>query len=181
DRVIYLLRKELGVNISQNLAIRMLEQYRRERGYLYTGATLTNIPWIFAYMADSQSLFGQLLLDDDLIKAVSAEVPAASIDEYSRVSSKVDESGRKEYFDLNMCFVKHRFRKDSLEGELTEGMEMLVSTERKGKAIDIYTKSIVFNRQYFQRLIALPEDHPHRDRSLVEAARRVLGDLLPAG
>ncbi|EPI1374170.1 hypothetical protein ACS4RM_005015, partial [Pseudomonas aeruginosa] len=44
DRVIYLLRKELGVNISQNLAIRMLEQYRRERGYLYTGATLTNIP-----------------------------------------------------------------------------------------------------------------------------------------
>ncbi|HBO3826025.1 TPA: hypothetical protein L4T19_006382 [Pseudomonas aeruginosa] len=181
DRVIYLLRKELGVNISQNLAIRMLEQYRRERGYLYTGATLTNIPWIFAYMADSQSLFGQLLLDDDLVKAVSAEVPAASVDKYGRVSSKVDESGRKEYFDLNMCFVKHRFRKDSLEGELTEGMEMLVSTERKGKAIDIYTKSIVFNRQYFQRLIALPEDHPHRDSGLVEAARRVLGDLLPAG
>ena len=115
DRVIYLLRKELGVNISQNLAIRMLEQYRRERGYLYTGATLTNIPWIFAYMADSQSLFGQLLLDDDLVKAVSAEVPAASVDKYGRVSSKVDESGRKEYFDLNMCFVKHRFRKDSLE------------------------------------------------------------------
>ncbi|HBO2865828.1 TPA: hypothetical protein N0J74_005325 [Pseudomonas aeruginosa] len=181
DRVVYLLRKELGVNISQNLAIRMLEQYRREKGYLYTGATLTNIPWVFAYMADSQSLFGQLLLDDDLVKAVSAEVPAASVDKYGRVSSKVDESGRKEYFDLNMCFVKHRFRKDSLEGELTEGMEMLVSTERKGKAIDIYTKSIVFNRQYFQRLIALPEDHPHRDSGLVEAARRVLGDLLPAG
>ncbi|MEI9185376.1 hypothetical protein RI659_29925, partial [Pseudomonas aeruginosa] len=37
------------------------------------------------------------------------------------------------------------------------------------------------NRQYFQRLIALPEDHPHRDSGLVEAARRVLGDLLPAG
>ncbi|HHH9391422.1 TPA: hypothetical protein ACP319_006378, partial [Pseudomonas aeruginosa] len=32
DRVVYLLRKELGVNISQNLAIRMLEQYRREKG-----------------------------------------------------------------------------------------------------------------------------------------------------
>lgn len=37
DRVIYLLRKELGVNISQNLAIRMLEQYRRERISLYWG------------------------------------------------------------------------------------------------------------------------------------------------
>ncbi|MGK7030921.1 hypothetical protein N1Z36_00034120 [Pseudomonas aeruginosa] len=151
-----------------------------ERISLYWGNP-DQYPWIFAYMADSQSLFGQLLLDDDLVKAVSAEVPAASVDKYGRVSSKVDESGRKEYFDLNMCFVKHRFRKDSLEGELTEGMEMLVSTERKGKAIDIYTKSIVFNRQYFQRLIALPEDHPHRDSGLVEAARRVLGDLLPAG
>lgn len=48
-----------------------------------------------------------------------------------------------------MCFVKYWFCKDSFEGELIEGMEMLVFIEWKGKVIDIYMKLIVFNCQYF--------------------------------
>lgn len=54
----------------------MLQRYKGERGYLYTGATLRNVPWIFAYMSDATRLFGQKVIGNaELVKAIAAEVP----------------------------------------------------------------------------------------------------------
>jgi len=48
DHVVYLLQKETGIQFSPELLKQMLETYRSARGYLYYGATLQNVPWIFA-------------------------------------------------------------------------------------------------------------------------------------
>ena len=59
DRVVYILEKETQLVLSENALRGMLQRYKGERGYLYTGATLRNVPWIFAYMSDATRLFGQ--------------------------------------------------------------------------------------------------------------------------
>jgi hypothetical protein len=180
DRVIYLLQKETGLGISYNLAKRMLEQYRREQGHLYTGATLTNIPWVFAYMADAQSLFGQRFDDEELKSLVLSQVEGASFTEDNRVVAKESEGGKKNYFDLDVCYLKHRIKKDNEESGLIETMEMVVSTAKAGKIVDIHKRIIKFDYQYFQNLISLPSQDSRRNLKLVELAREVLGDLLPS-
>lgn len=57
DRIIYLLKVTTGIQISPNLAEKMLISYLSTKGYYYTGADLRNIPWIFAYQSNSQSLY----------------------------------------------------------------------------------------------------------------------------
>lgn len=46
DRVVYILEKETQLVLSENALRGMLQRYKGERGYLYTGATLRNVPWI---------------------------------------------------------------------------------------------------------------------------------------
>lgn len=72
-----------------------------ERGYLYTGATLRNVPWIFAYMSDATRLFGQKVSGNaELVKAIAAEVPGAEISSTGRLESKKVPGSKAAYFDL---------------------------------------------------------------------------------
>lgn len=179
DRVLYWLEKETGIRYSRHRVKAMLERYRAGQGYLYTGATLLNIPWIFAYMTDSQPLFGQHVgRDTPLAAAIRAAIPAAEVDDDGRVVSKLDESGNKAgYFDLDVCFIHHRFRHPSEDAALEESMTMVVSTVMRSENKRIYEQAIVFDHDRFQRLIGLPVDHPNRRWGQVELARDVLGDL----
>lgn len=180
DRVIYLLRKQTGIAISRNLAEKMLRTYRNEQGYLYTGATLINVPWIFAYMADSQSLYHQLIADNtQLIAAVSRHVPAAEISDEGRVVSKTFPDGSKRFFMLDVCFIHHRQHRESEETGLVETMTMVISTENVGETVEIFKQRIAFDHHYFQNLVNLPDERAKRRPELNALAKAVLGDLIP--
>lgn len=178
DRVNYLLRRHTGIAFSKNLLRKMLSKYRSEEGYLYTGATLMNVPWIFAYMADSQSLFNQNIGGNpELAEAVLKHVPAANIDPTGRVVPRTFPDGNKRFFNLEVCFIHHRQQRDSEEGGLTETMKMVVSTEANGEIKEIHKKTITFDYQHFQNLINMPEGKGRRQPELVDLAREVLGDI----
>lgn len=178
DRVLYLVRKETGITFSRKLVKNMLVKYRAEEGYLYTGATLMNVPWIFAYMADSHSLFNQRVdANEELTQAILEKVPAAAINDDGRVVSRVFPDGKKRFFDLGICFIHHRLSKDKEDGGLTETMTMVVSTAENGEFKDVYRKTITFDHQHFQNLINLPDDRARRQTDLIELAHEVLGDL----
>ncbi len=178
DRVCYLLGKHTGIVFSRNLLRKMLQTYRSEEGYLYTGATLMNVPWIFAYMADSQSLFGQRVGGNhELVEAIRRHVPAADIDGDGRVVPRAFPDGEKRYFSLNVCFIHHRQRRNGMDGALVETMKMIVSTEADGKVREIHRETLTFDHQHFRNLINLPDGKGRRRLELVELAREVLGDL----
>ena len=91
DHVITIFQQETGISPDPKLLDHMLDTYRRERGYLYMGATMLNVPWIFAYMTDSQSLVFQHVKDNpELVEAIEAHVPDAEVQDGQIRPKKAD-------------------------------------------------------------------------------------------
>lgn len=174
DRVIYLLQKQTGIRFSYNLVRKMLKKYRDTKGHLYMGASLINIPWIFAYMTDSQSLFMQNVSGNpELTKAIEDTIPTAYILD-GRVMAR-QSTDKLPFIELNICFIHHHSRTDN--GSWTEQMTMVVSTfpnstERTQRQI-IYQKQIVFDHAYFQNLRQF-DDTTYRQWHWVKMAQEIL-------
>lgn len=177
DRVEYILRKQTGIRFSRAKLKSMLETYRETRGHLYTGATVINVPWIFAYMSNATALFKQHVSNNEaLTEAVVQKVGGAQVGVDGRVAN---EPGC--WFDLSVSFIHHRYKKDKEEGGLQESMAMLVTSERKGVLVDVYKQVIEFDHQYFQNLIDQSDGQGYRNMELVALAHEVLGDLIRRG
>ena len=175
DRVVYILEKQTHVVLSPKALRGMLERYKGEQGYLYTGATLRNVPWIFAYMSDATPLFAQKVSgNDELTKAILTRVLEAKIDSNGRL----DTGTKGAFIDLKMSFIRHRILKDNEASGLIESMVLVVSQSLKGDLVDVHKDVITFESRWFERLIQMPADHAYRRMDRVELAREVLGDLL---
>lgn len=180
DRVVYILEKQTGLSFSQKALRGMLQRYRGERGCMYTGASLRNVPWIFAYMSNATDLFGQRVSGNEQLTAeILKQVQGADINGEGRLVSRKQPDGKKApFFDLKVSFIHHRIRADSEEGSLTETMTMVVSLREKWELRDIHRETIEFDHDFFDRLIQLPEGQGQRRLDRVELAREELGDLL---
>ncbi|OLU25480.1 hypothetical protein BVH03_17655 [Pseudomonas sp. PA15(2017)] len=178
DRVVYLLQKQTGVTLSQNALKGMLRRYKGERGFMYTGATLRNVPWIFAYMSDATDLFGQRLIAP-LQEVILASVPGADISADGRVVSQLLPDGTKApFFDLKHCFIHHRVSKTDDDGGLSETMTMVFSLRERQDIREIYRQVLEFDYEEFERLIRIPEGRGTRRMELVSLANEMLGELL---
>jgi hypothetical protein len=179
DRVAYIIEKQTNVVLSDKALRGMLERYKGERGYMYTGATLRNVPWIFAYMSDATALFGQkVAANKALVKAILDRAPGASINENGRVAAKVLPGIKTSFLDLKMSFIRHRFYRDNEAGTLQESMELVVSQSYNRELVDIHKEKIDFDHNWFEHLIQLPADHQNRRMDRVALAREILGSLL---
>lgn len=180
DRVEYILRRQTGIKFSQRALRHMLRSYDGERGHLYMGATLRNVPWIFAYMSDSTGLYGQVIKNEAMRSAILAHVPNATFDDNHRLLARPDARKRR-HFDIAVCFVGHDTVK-SEEGQVYETMKMSVSV-RWDREIDVesfYEEDIVFEYDFFERLLNLSPERAkkNRDMRLVEIASEILGHWL---
>lgn len=179
DRVVYILEKQTQVVLSTKALRGMLERYKGEQGYLYTGATLRNVPWIFAYMSDATPLFAQKVSgNDELTDAILTHVSEAKIDSNGRLGTNALPGTKNAFIDLKMSFIRHRIVKDSEASGLIESMVLVVSQSSKGDLVDVHKEVITFESRWFERLIQMPADHAYRKMDRVELAREVLGDLL---
>lgn len=179
DRVVYILEKQTQVVLSLNALRGMLERYKGEAGFLYTGATLRNVPWIFAYMTDATPLFAQKVKGNtELTDAIGVHVPEAEVDAYGRLNTKGKPGIKGAFIDIKMSFIRHRIAKDNEAVGLLETMELVVSLGRKGGLVDIHNQVITFDPDWFEHLVQLPVDHVNRRMDRVALAREVLGDLI---
>jgi len=179
DRVVYILEKQTQVTLSANTLKGMLERYKGEQGYLYTGATLRNIPWIFAYMADATALFAQRVGENhELATAIHTHVPVAYVDTYGRLRPTPVPGAKDTFIDIKMSFIQHKITKHSEASVLKESVVFVVSHTHKGQVVDFYKQGLTFNPVWFDRLIQMPIDNPNRRMDRVDLAREVLGDLL---
>lgn len=179
DRVVYILERHTQVQLSDNALRGMLERYKGEQGYLYTGATLRNVPWIFAYMSDATPLFAQRVDGNtELTNAIRTQVPAANVDAKGRLGAAPLPGGKSSFIDLKMSFIKHRIVKESEASGLKESMVLVVSHSQKGVLSDVFNQELPFETRWFDNLIQMPDDDPRRRMEKVDLAREVLGDLL---
>ncbi|MBU9819890.1 hypothetical protein J1782_08320 [Rahnella sp. BCC 1045] len=176
DKVIWLLSHSTGVNIDEALAKSMLLQYRREEGWLYSRATLMNIPWVFAYMTDNQGILFKKMRDVKLADELVARSP-----EYLEQTAQhylVKSKNCQSYIELGVYYTKHQ--SEVVDDRLHESMDM-VFTRKVGYAAveEIYRKSVLFDFNYFNNLVNFSDwKSSPKNEQLLQLAQEVLGDLI---
>ena len=168
DRVALVIQKAIGIKITVNLAERMLINYLAEEGFRYKHASLVNIPWIFAYMSDSQSLFGRVVQDENLRTAITDSVPNAVFTNNNQLSVAQSSTGKKEFLDINFCLMHHAIA--PVNREIQESLKLVVSYKDK----DIFEKKIIFDYEQFQSLLAIPDGKGFRNSDLLDLAAKTI-------
>ena len=178
DHVVYVLGIQTRIWLTRKRLEDMLDTYRQMKGFMYMGATLINVPWIFAYMSNSFPLFYQKISDNPmLVREISHSVPQAHIDERGRLTARKSIRGRTPFLGVEAFFAHHDRRISKVTNKLSESMKLVVTVPQSKERMIIYSETIFFDHDFFQRLIC-SEDERHRQPNLVDLARSRLGDLL---
>ncbi|WP_421423931.1 hypothetical protein [Agrobacterium rosae] len=171
DRVVLVLSQDLGIPLSRSLAERMLRVWLAAQGYEYVGAHLRNVPWMIAYFAKSESLFGQKVDGiEELVQAIEARLPQATVSQDGRL-----EKGTA-FYDLQLACLDHVVRRTD-DHQIDESFIMRVSDFTKAKlpgdAATVFEKHITFDTLRFERLMATPPERARRNQDLLDIAARV--------
>lgn len=174
DRIVYVLRDDFGFPFSLPFAEKMLDHWFSAKGYLYMGAHLRNLPWMIAYFGPAHSLYGQFIASNtELATAISQQVSGTKITDKGQLT----KDGTA-WFKLHLQCLHHRIKKGSHEGLLQEQLTLRVQdftkTNLPGKAPTIYSKTIAFEPERFERLLLTsPEGgKTTRNQALLDIANR---------
>lgn len=179
DHVVALLKQDTGILFSEKLLGGMLERFKAERGYLYPGTTVLNIPWMFAYFSDSNSLWWQYCRDrsglpneiSTALPHVQRETGGDSQSPTTRFIPRSNVRSTQGWEEMAFHFTKHR---RPTTGEGRENMTMVISHGDGSNDRDIAFRLIEFNFEKFQNLTQIGA----RRNNLLALAREKLGDLL---
>ena len=178
DRAIYILSKEIYIKILPPAARRILETYVNGRGWMYSWATLNNLPYVLGHVTWSKSLYGQpILRDSPLYIAISEKCPSVRFISH-RYLKEYDIITRKEqgdYIDLNYCIIDHK--REIINDRNVETMLLNVTDGHDDSAKIIFQKKLVIDEDYFLNLINLPEEKARRSEALLNIASELMPQL----
>jgi len=172
DQVIEILRECTGIGFGKKLVTSMLEEYWAEEGHFYVGATLENIPWIFAYMSNNQKLYGQYIVENSpMAEAIAKYCPSALLVSPEKADSNQNQSNNQKnmvqisakpgnFLDLTFAFLEHRKleRKSKVTGKkrTIELMQLVVWNKRD----NIFETEIVFDTDLWFNIANPQPSHP---------------------
>lgn len=160
DRVIYFIKKTIGIRLSPNGQKDMLKNYKNSRGWLYTGANLMNIPWIFLYQGRARALAGQGIIKEEIQEALIAWNKNITFDKYSQIVFPAEE-----YLDINVSFLDHR---QNMAGEVLDESIAMTITGNHGAVI--HSERIAFDHDHFIRLSKSQNDQYRSPEQIALAA-----------
>lgn len=171
DHVVTVLTHDLGIRLSENLALKMLNSWLNSQAYLYTGAHLRNIPWMIAYHAESFNLYGQDLSGlPELINALRDHVPKAIIED-----GRLTARSKKDWVQIEFATPRHRVIIGDGE-KMTETVQMHVkdftTAATAGDAPTLFRRTITIEPERFESLII--GTGGRRNHRLLHAARQAL-------
>jgi len=170
DHAIRILREDTGVNISRTLAGKLLANYLGTRGYLYAGASVSNTPWMLAYMNPAFSIFGQFLQEEaTLIRNAVAAVPGAIV----QPDGKIWKDGS--FADVGLTFAHHNPR--IVDNRLVETLKLWVLSHeqtRDGNAKIVGRTKFTIRPERFEALISAPAHRQRRNTDLLDIAKACL-------
>ncbi len=120
DSVIHLIQMRAGVQFSKNCIIKMLTAYQASEGWLYKGASEQNIPWTFAYLTLSESLYGQRIYRNEIRQALLCKNPHLTFEQYRLIPTT------GVFFSAEFCFLNHQ--RKVVNHHLTESLTFSIST-----------------------------------------------------
>ena len=175
DQVIYVLEKVMGIQITYKMAKKMLMEYRGNRGYLYYGAHIYNLPWMLLYFSLSQNLYG-----------VNVKKGSSLYEYLSTRNDIVLEDGKYSYakvrgrgwLDLEFAAVHHR--QQIKNDELREYLVFEISTtDKNGVPECVYKEKLTINESWFQNLITSPNAQKYRKSERNQRLLQIAAEELP--
>lgn len=168
DRVIYILSKQAGIKITQNLAKRMLTNYLKQEGWRYRDTTLNNLPWLFAQCSPAINLYGRLLKEDTPVyNAIVEKCPEVV---FEKMNNYIQVKSNNEFINLKFLFYNHQ--KEVTDDHLTETMTFEIFRDRGLDKQDIiYSEKITVDTDYFANLVKYEK---YRNYILLKIARELI-------
>ncbi|AZI15172.1 hypothetical protein [Avibacterium paragallinarum] len=184
DRIIYLLKVTTGIQITPNLAEKMLITYLSSKGQYYTGADLRNTPWIFAYLSNSQSLYQQRISKkyEKATELICALRQSKDIEIIENESSYIITNKPNKFTTIAFCFHSHKvIAKEN--GEIIEKMTYSISEEKDKFDFDdpknplnnvLWTTEIQFDYDFYQKLIFSKKNEDKRQHNYLAIANKLI-------
>ncbi len=152
----YFIRTKVGLDLDDTAIASFLHAFKAEEGHLYRYVTLSNLPYAFLYLADSQSLVGQ-----KLPYFLSKDMPELRpvIREHSKYFY-VAKDGRitredwvKYPADLCIHFRNHQVTREHGFEDREEQFEMVLVEISGKQRNEIYVCHIPFDTEHFMNIV----------------------------
>ncbi len=172
DRVIEILSKSIDICISEGLAESMLKNYLQAEGYLYSGATLMNLPWFFGYVVNAQSLFGRNIVEGSELQLAieekcSSVMLVPSKPKYVKIGKKENQ-----FVNLHFCLIHHT--QTIHEDDLRETIVFWVHQGNGTPPETVYKKIIEVDSSYFSNILSYTHEKSKLDMRLLEIADKLI-------
>lgn len=176
DKIIYIIKKEYGIYVSNNKAIDILEQLNDFEVWYCTAIDEGNIPWVIMYHLNAENLYGKLIrANSPLYNALKKQGIKFEKTPYSNLERFLGVQGNS--FAWTYKITNHR-RKIDENDNLIETFDEVVFEETSKGQVERYKRTIEIDRQYLHNLIHSEKSKNYRNYDLVEQARKVMGEEL---
>lgn len=170
DKVIYLLKKESGIRISNNLAKEMLISFlgngNENAGYLFYYFNKTNFPYVFANMCRDFSLKGRY---------INTETPLYNILKERNVKFSKDGQYLVSFAENPQSYVFSfiHYKIETIEGDTYETVKFCIFDSHRNI---IFEKRIIIDLAYINNLIKM--ENFKRNEELLDIAKELINERL---
>lgn len=178
DQIIYIIKQDSGLYISNERARRMLQSACVRTVWQYPDIDEANIPWILMYICDSQSLFGRYVEEDsqlyNVLKAKEVALEDSDMNGYKRIG-KVNN----QYMNWSYSFGYHS-RTVNQQGYLQEYISPVIVIPDEVEYKEVWKGKLEINHQRFYNLIHSEKSEQYRNQDLIQIAREIMNEDLQA-
>ena len=185
DKVIYMVKQILRMHISHALAKVLLDGYIASDGFMYSWATLYNIPWMLLYMNQPISMSKRVLLPDSPLYGFFSNEEGVSLEEVCKKNGdlygyKIVHGWEKEY---RMDFWRHH--RDIIDDEVIETLRVRIcrreEVAEKTDVIDEWTPVFEYDVEIdevrFLHLLCSKKAEIYKSQGLLDLADEMMPEL----
>jgi hypothetical protein len=141
--VINFIEQPTGITFTDDVVESMLRHFGANRGYEYKAISLYNLPFGFAYMTESQDLWG-CTVDEQIADDIAKKSTNFETSRYRTVKRKKDVKGNS----IRFYFNNHRIGLAELG---KDSMDLVIAEYQGGKSepVIVSTRTMTFNSSYY--------------------------------
>ncbi|EHH1106350.1 hypothetical protein ACSTH7_24960 [Vibrio parahaemolyticus] len=156
DLIDTVIRKSIGLKATESLFVKMVTNFKEEKGHLYRYVTKENLPYAFAYMADSQNLFYASFdttyqSGRELLELFNSNSKWCKAYKYGRIDRKQEVKDKKQFIDLTFHFTD--FDVLEVDEEKYQRFQLVMTEVLDGDSHEILRKEVVFDDHYFMNAV----------------------------
>lgn len=173
----YIIRQDTGIYINPNTAKHIAECYLADKGYMYTWATLYNIPWALLYAAMPLMCYKTLVKkDSETCKALSSMPEVRMSGQDKSKYMLVEKNGG--FLDLKyFCNLHEKIvtENDTLEESI--GFGILKPEKGNEETKILWDERLYINENRFLNLITSEKAKEYRSQEYLNITQKLFSDL----